>query len=319
MKKKSAALRIKEAMSTPWGREVVRFAGLAAVVLVFAIWTQGRILTVSNLKSIWKQTVFVLIGGVGAVFIIAQGNLNFSIGGTVAVSAMFFGILGGKNPLMALPAAIIVAVVFQLMIVCIHLLLKIPPFIVSFAVMFLTKGILSGYTQKTQVVLPKVFKEFNMPGLYYVSTIIIFIAGVLIFEYTEIGKYNKAIGANFQTALASGVKTEKFKILAYLICGIVLGICGCLNIIRSNGVSGATCSGLETDIIIAMVLGGIPLSGGTKVKMTGILAGALTLAVLENGMVVAGLSNDVMGFVKGIAFLTAVAMAYDRRPGQIID
>ena len=120
------------------------------------------------------------------------------------------------------------------------------------------------------------------------------------------------------TALASGVKTKTYKVLAFLVCGITCGIAGCLNIIRSNGVSGATCSGLETDILIAMVLGGISLSGGTTVKMTGILAGALTLSVLENGMVVAGLSSDIMGIVKGVAFLIAVAVAYERKPGQII-
>lgn len=310
--------KISAILHTTAGKEIVRFSGLLIVVLIFAVWTNGRILTLANIKSIWGQSMFILIGGVGAVFVIAQGNLNFSLGGVIAVSAMCFGIFGDINPWLAFPMALITSILFELMIVCGHLILDIPPFILSFAVMFLSKGVLSGYTQTKQIVLPKIFRDWNKPNLYYAVTFLTLIIGWFIFEYTKIGKYNKTIGANYMTALASGVKTKKYKILGFLICGITSGIAGSLNIIRSNGVSGSTCSGLETDILIAMVLGGISLSGGTSVKMTGILAGALTLSVLENGMVVAGLSSDIMGVVKGLAFLAAVAIAYERKPQQII-
>ena len=81
---------------------------------------------------------------------------------------------------------------------------------------------------------------------------------------------------------------------------------------------GGSASGLETEILIAMVLGGIPLSGGHNVKMSGILVGALMLSVLEAGMILVGLNDDLTGLVKGVVFLIAVAISYDRKPGQII-
>lgn len=303
---------------TPAGREAVRFGGLLAVILVFAVWTKGGILSTTSLKSIWKQSMFLLIGGAGAVFVIAQGNLNFSIGGVVALSAMMFGVVGQGNPALGLVMALVTGIACELILVYAHLLLKVPAFVVSFAVMFLTKGALAGYTQHGIVSLPKVFKPWNTPNLFYLVTLAVLVVAFLVFEFTKLGKYNKAMGANMQTAICSGVKVRKFKVLGYLACGICCGIAGALLLIRSSSVTGGSASGLETEILIAMVLGGIPLSGGHNVKMSGILVGALMLSVLEAGMILVGLNDDLTGLVKGVVFLAAVAISYDRKPGQII-
>lgn len=310
--------RLTSFTQTPVGREVVRFGGLLAVILIFAIWTKGSILSATSLKSIWKQSMFLLIGGAGAVFVMAQGNLNFSIGGVVALSAMMFGIIGQSNPVLGLVMSVVTGVVCELILVYAHLLLKVPAFVVSFAVMFLTKGALAGYTQRGIVSLPKVFKSWNTPNLFYFVTLGVLVLAFLLFEFTKLGKYNKAMGANMQTAVCSGVKVRKFKVLGYLICGICCGIAGALLLIRSSSVVGGSASGLETEILIAMVLGGIPLSGGHNVKMSGILVGALMLSVLEAGMILVGLNDDLTGLVKGVVFLIAVAISYDRKPGQII-
>lgn len=317
-KRSKTGRKLMAATQTTVGREVIRFVGLFLVIMVFVIWTKGKILNTANLKNIWKQSVFLLIGGAGAVFVMAQGHLNFSIGGVIALSGMCFGVFGAIHPWMAVPAALLVGVLCELLLVYGHIALKVPPFIVSFAIMFLTRGILSGFTQKTQVVLPRAFRAWNTPNLYYFIAIAVLVVAFIIFERTKIGKYGKALGSNYDAAVASGVKANKFKVIAYAICGVTCGICGCLQIIRGGGISGGTGSGLETEILIAMVLGGIPLSGGTKVRMTGILAGALMLSVLENGMTVVGLDSDLTGLVKGIVFLCAVAVSYDRKPEQII-
>lgn len=316
--KKSLKSSLSTTTQTPLGREVVRFGGLILVILIFAIWTKGKLLSASQLKSIWKQSMFLLIGGAGAVFVMAQGNLNFSIGGVVAVSAMVFGIAGAENPVLGIVLGIATGVLCQLILVGAHLILKVPAFVVSFAIMFLTKGVLAGYTQRGIVSLPSVFKSWNTPNLYYFVTLGVVIVAIFLFEFTKIGKYNKAMGANMQTAICSGVKVNKFKILAYIICGVCCGIAGVLLLIRSSSVVGGSASGLETEILIAMVLGGIPLSGGHNVKMTGILVGALMLSVLDAGMVLVGLNDNLTGLVKGAVFLLAVAVSYDRKPGQII-
>lgn len=312
------ARRFNAVTQKPAGRELVRFGGLIIVILVFAVWTKGGILSTASLKSIWKQSMFLLIGGAGVVFVMAEGNLNFSIGGVVALSAMMFGVVGEQNPVLGLVTALVTGMVCELLLVGVHLMLKIPAFIVSFAVMFLAKGILSGYTQKGLVALPRVFKPWNTPNLFYFTTLVVLVAAYIVFEYTKIGKYNKAMGANMNTAVCSGVKVGKFKVLAYLICGLCCGIAGALFLIRSSSVTGSAASGLETEILIAMVLGGIPLSGGHNVKMTGIIVGALMLSVLDLGMIMVGLNDDLTGLVKGVVFLAAVAVSYDRKDGQII-
>ena len=80
----------------------------------------------------------------------------------------------------------------------------------------------------------------------------------------------------------------------------------------------ATGSQLETQILIALVLGGLPISGGAKVRFYNIIIGTLIYCILNNGLVMLGYDTAVQQLIKGIIFVIVVALTIDRRTGQVI-
>ena len=77
----------KENIKNIWGR-LMPFFGLLAVLIIFSATTGGKFIRFSNLKTILLQSVIVMIAGVGSSFVMAHGNLDFSIGGEMAVAAV---------------------------------------------------------------------------------------------------------------------------------------------------------------------------------------------------------------------------------------
>ena len=299
-------------------QNVISYIGLAFVLVLFAILTQGKSVKIANIQRILLQSVLLIIGSVGATFTIAHGHLDFSLGGIMGMSVALGGLVGTWIPALTIPAVIAVAVIAEVLVVLIHIALNIPSFIVSLAMMFITKGILIGVTQTVPVGLNAMYAGWDKPIVYFIVLVVVLIASFILFEFTKIGKFNKAIGSNFVAAATNGVPVNLYKILAFIVSGVALGISAFLNFVRAGGVSATTGAGYEINVLIALVLGGTSLTGGTSVKMRGAIIGCLILTVLENGLVILGIQPAMMGLIKGVLFLTAIALAYDRKTGQII-
>ena len=299
-------------------QNITPFLGLAFVVILFAVLTGGLNLRVSNIQRILLQSIFLIIGGAGVSFTIAHGHLDFAIGGILGMSIVIGGLAGMIHPLLTIPGVIAAAIAGELIIVLLHIALDIPSFIVSLAMMFITKGVLVGITQTRAVKLSNIYLDWDRPAVYFLVLLAVLVAAVFLFEYTKIGKYNKAIGANYTAARTTGIPVNRYKILAFVVAGTAVGIGAFLNFIRAGGVSATTGTGYEINVLIALVLGGTSLTGGTGVKIRGAIIGCLILVVLENGLVILGVQPAMMGLIKGLLFLTAIALAYDRKSGQMI-
>jgi len=299
-------------------QSIIPFLGLVFVIVLFAVLTNGRNLSLSNINRIILQSVLLIIGSVGAAFTIAHGSLNFSLGGVLGMSVAIGGLAGMIHPILTIPAILIAAVLGEVLVASLHIALKIPAIIVSLAMMFITKGILVGITQTVSVGLSSSYIAWDTPALYFSVLLCVVVIGYVLFQFTKIGKYNKAIGANFTAAKTSGVPVNKYKILAFIVSGFTLGISAFLNFVRTGGVSATTGSGYEINVLIALVLGGISITGGTSVKIRGAVIGCLILTILENGLVMIGVQPAMMGLIKGIIFLASIALSYDRRNGQVI-
>ncbi len=75
---------------------------------------------------------------------------------------------------------------------------------------------------------------------------------------------------------------------------------------------------LETEILIALVLGGLPISGGALVRFTNIIFGVLTYKVLSTGLNMIGLTTQTQQLIEGIIFVIVVALFSDRKSLQVI-
>jgi ribose transport system permease protein len=149
--------------------------------------------------------------------------------------------------------------------------------------------------------------------------IIVFAVFYYTFNYTKLGKYCKVVGAGETAANFSGIPVKKIKILAFCISGLLCGLAAFLTILRTGAATAQTGNLFETDILTALVLGGMPLTGGTNSKMQSAVVGGLMLAILSNGLLLCGIDSTLQQGIKGIIFLAAVYISIDRsRSSQMV-
>ena len=139
-----------------------------------------------------------------------------------------------------------------------------------------------------------------------------------LFKFTRIGNDVKAIGSGETAARFSGVKTDRVKFLVFVAAGALTGIAAFVNVIKVGSITATAGSQLETQILIALVLGGLPITGGAKVRFSNIIVGTLMYTVLNNGLVMLGYETQTQQLIKGIIFLVFVALTIDRKALKVI-
>lgn len=297
---------------------IMPFAGLVILSVFFIIVTKGRILSPSNLGNIVTSAFTITLVSCGAVFVYAHGGLDFSIGSTSGL-AQFICIFMIMKMGLPVPLGILGAIVIAMAACSIVGLasnkLNIHPFVASLCVRNITAGILSVATQKVggQITLDySRFKMFNSVWLKLIVLIVMVGVGYYVFEKTRIGKIQKAIGGNDRTVEQAGISAKKYKLLAYLILGFCVGIAAFFQMTRIGMVSSSSGTGLEFDIMIATVLGGFPMSGGSAAKFRQFVLGGITMTILTNGLTMWGLDVSYVSLVKGLLLIVLVAVSYDR-------
>ena len=301
-----------------WLKQLLPYFELLAVVLIFAILTKGRILGLDNLILIWKQSAVLIICCVGATFVLAHGNLDFSIGANIALICGLGCIAGNIHPALFLPVILICAVVLDLLMCYIHISCKVPAIVVSWAMMFCNQGIMTYLSAEFDLRIPSQFIFLDNNLTYILAVLVVVAAGTFLLNYTKLGKYNKAIGSNPINARMNGIRVRTYKYLAYLVCGVCIGIASVLTMARGRSVTVLTASSMSVNVLIAVVLGGLPLGGGVKARIHAGVIGALILMILTNGLTMIGVENTWIGAIKGLVFLVAVIATFDRKSMSVI-
>lgn len=288
------------------------FAALVVVFLLFTVLTGGQLATARSLGRMMTQAYTVMLIGLGATFIYMHGGIDFSLGSVLALSemcaALLFQATGWSWTL--LPMTVLVAVGCGLLTGLATVKLNVPPFIASLCMQLAGRGVLTTVLNSRLVSVA----ELSVPGWTERVIVLVVIIVVLVFlaDYSKVGKYNKAIGENRKAAWTSGINVNRYRLLAYLICGVTLGVAAYFDLRRVGVLAGNTGMGMEMDVLIALVLGGLSLSGGYRSSVRCAIIGSLTIVILENGLTIMGLPSTYMGIFKGIVFLGMVLFTYKR-------
>lgn len=136
---------------------------------------------------------------------------------------------------------------------------------------------------------------------------LVYILGFFVLNNTKFGRYLYGIGANEKASILSGVDVKKIKYSAYMISGLLSSIAAVVMLSRINSALPSTGSGLEFDVVTAVVLGGISVNGGEG-KLQGVFIGLLIIAILSNGMILLGVDSYFQSVVKGLVLLIAVGI-----------
>lgn len=292
-------------------KDLFPYLGLILMVLLFATTTGGKFMRSGNLMMILKQSVIVMIGALGSSFVLSHGNMDFSIGGEMALCCLLSYYISQVNPYLMLPACIIIAMLLSLVVSVVHVVIGVPAFVSGMCVMFIGKGIVQSVSG-SGLTCPPMYNVLDETWFYIAALVLVLAITFVLFNYTKIGRYNRLIGSNPIASFLSGIDTKKYKILAFLSSGFCVGIASFLTIVRGGGVSAQTGASFEMDTIIVLTLGGAPLSGGSGVKLKSALLGALTYYVLSNGLIIWGVDAEIIFAIKGILFLTIVGLTFDR-------
>lgn len=299
-------------------KNVLPYLGLILVFLIFGIATGGKLVQPNNLKTLLEQSILTMTAGAGVLFVLAIGSLDLSQGSLMGIGTILIAVISKKSVL----AAVIVAICVCAVIGCLNGVLtakmKMPSFIVTICIMYIFRGITGYITSSGSLsVGARIYAlnklEFKLPILI-VFLIILF----LLFDYTSFGNSIKNIGTGELAAWYAGVNVTKVKTAAFVIAGVAAGLASFMNALRTGTATASTGSCFETDVLLALVIGGMPVSGGAKSRFSSVVIGAVLIATLGNGLVIIGAGSALQQLVKGLVFLGAVAVSASRDPDVIL-
>lgn len=298
-------------------RKIIPVAGLVILILLFSLTTGGKFFVWRNLQSIVMQSAIALVAAVGTVFVMAHNNLDFSLGGACALASVLAYLCSNGNLVLFCIFVIIFSVLCGLITAVIHIYGRVPAFMGGMCLMFAGRGVAQTVTASKSMMIAKA-ANLNNFWVFLAVIIAVFGAGYFLFNYTAIGKYQKLIGTNPKATELSGINVNKYKTLAFVVSGVTLGIASILTLARSLSVTGNTGLNLETDVLLALSLGGISMAGGSATRIRSAVIGVLTYYILNNGMLLWGMNPDYVDIVKALFFLATVSISIDRSEYDLI-
>ena len=204
----------------------------------------------------------------------------------------------------------------------VHVYLKIPSFMVSFAFMYICRGIgLLSYSGQPPTITDPILTaipKISFLGIPFItwSAFVTLLACVFIQEYTAFGRYIYAVGTDESILNSVGVSVNRIKIKVFTLAGVCFGIAGALGAIRLGQGQVMVGTGLMFPAQAAVVVGGTSLAGG-KGGVINTIVGVLIMTVLANGLVVLKVNPYIKTGIEGIIILAAVALTVARGPKAI--
>ncbi len=318
IRKDGARLSVREFLGKPFFRTILPLFGLLAVIVLFSILTHGRLLKPFNIQLLLDQTYVLMIAATGVFLIMTMGCLDFSQGSMLAIASIVVCYVSRTNLLLAILAGIVTGAVIGAINGFFLVKSKIASFIVTICTMFLFRGLTAYLTTNSPVYGAMNIMTYNKTSVELPLTVAVLLIVFLLFRFTKLGSSLKAIGAGETGARFAGIKVNKIKFLIYVAAGAITGFAAFINVVKVGSVTSTGGNMMETQILIALVLGGLPISGGAKVNFLNIIVGVLTYFILSTGLVMIGLTTEMQQLIEGVIFLIVVAFFSDRKSIQVI-
>jgi ribose/xylose/arabinose/galactoside ABC-type transport system permease subunit len=271
-----------------------------------------------NLELIVRQTAIVGVAALGMTMVIISGGIDLSIGSIVALVTVViaFVLQAGQSPISAACCGIACGALAGLLNGLLITRLRVIPFIVTLGTLLVFRGIAKGLANEQKIDAPLSWlndliaalrpdQHFMIvpPGVWLLIVLAILVTVLL--SYTRFGLHTFAIGSNEQSARLCGVPIERVKLIIYTLSGFFAAVAGLLQFSRLTVGDPTVATGMELDVIAAVVIGGGSLSGGEG-SVLGSMVGALIMTVVRSGCSQMGLSNWVQEIVTGVIIVVAV-------------
>lgn len=300
----------------------VRELGLL-IVLVLIIVLVGvqvpQFLTVGNIEQILLSVAIIAIVAVGETLVVLTRNVDLSVGSIVGFTAFVAADLFKQQPGTNLLVAILLGCVLGLVLGAINGLIvtlgRVPAIIVTLGTLYIYRGLDFVVARGTQVSASDVPDSFlslatthilGIPALILFAAVIALIAAYLL-RFSRAGRQLYAIGSNPEAARLMGIRSGLLVFCAFLISGLLCGFAGVLWGARFATVDATAASGLELQVVAAVVVGGVNIFGGSG-TIFGVMLGAILLGTIDNSLNLLKLSQFWLQAIDGAVILIAVAI-----------
>ena len=312
-------------MQRVW-RQALNNQTLSMAAILVLMWLALAVLspvflTVNNILQITLQAAVMALVAAGQTFVILSGGIDLSVGSVFALSTM----VAGKASEAELPLLLILlaglgtgaaAGLFNGLGVG---FLRLPPFVVTLGMLGIARGFALIINEGVPIFgLPAGFQylgQGRVGGLVPVPTVIVLIvyaACYFVLNRTRFGRFTYAIGSNQEASRLAGIRTSRYLVGIYVLCGALTALAGLTEAGRLNSTQPAGGISLELDAIGAVVIGGTSLFGGEG-NILATLMGALIIATIRNGLNLLGVYAFWQNVITGALIIAAVYLDHLRR------
>jgi ribose transport system permease protein len=315
----------QEQHSVPVKEKLFKFdlSGLKKYTVIFVLFVlmilfsfmSPYFLTVRNLTNILIQNTYFIIVAIGLSFVMIGGGIDLSVGYQMSLVGVVTAMLMMAFHLpvwLAVLIGILLGTTLGLINGLIVTSIKIFPLIATLATATVFQGIsyliskantFRGYPAEFLILT-----KGKILGIPFDILLALVIAVLVSLVYTEtvFGFRLLALGGNEEASRLAGINTRRMKIAIYTICGFFTAIATMVMISKANTTNSSFGPGTEFIALTAAIVGGVSFMGGEG-SIQSLIAGVLLLAVLGNGMQLAGWGTYAQFIVRGLILLGAVA------------
>lgn len=283
-------------------------------------------LKLDNLFQLLQDASTLFIMALGMTFVIYIGGIDLSAQSIASMSTVVLVILLSQIGILAIPVTLAIGALFGAISGWVHTRFKISSFITTLAVggiAYATGQLISG--QRAFYIPGDIHSKtvgwmtttvFTLPAEILLAGGLLLVA-LLMERRTALGRHMKAVGAGESAALASGVKVVKMKIVTFALAGAFSAAAGVLLATRLSGASPTMADQFLLPAIVAVLLGGTPLTGGVGGVLS-TLIGTLIVAVIRTSMTYLNVEAQAQQIFFGVLMILAISMTIDRAKISIV-
>jgi rhamnose transport system permease protein len=280
-----------------------------------------------TLNRISGSVMIIMVVAVGQVLVVLTRNIDLSVGSIVGFTAYFVGRQVANDGTLSPLTLVLLAMGLGALMGGINGLLttygRIPSIVVTLGTLAIYRSILTDYSNSKTVTagsLPQWLNDLNRVNLFTLGgpeggleirlLFAVAILAVIVFQlalaFLPIGRRIYAIGSNPEAARVAGMPTRRITLIAYILCGALAGLGGFMFLARFGNVTVQAATGLELQVVAAVVVGGVSITGGSG-TVFGVALGAFLIGTIEQSLIRLQISEFWKDASLGLFILIAVA------------
>jgi ribose transport system permease protein len=303
-----------------WMEPAIPLVILVAVIVFFSLAAPG-FASPANLLSSAAELAEISLICLGMAVVMISGGIDLSVGSMFGLCNMVAILLIAVVGVPVVPAILLTLVVGAVLgsangVIVAYL--KARPFLTTLVTLIIFRGVLNlldlHYSAETATVfvMDPVWEWFGTGKVggvpfSFVTLLVVLVLGHIVLSRSRLGWHITAVGASRRAARHAGIRVERVLLFSYVFSGVLCALAGVFYAARLSSASARVGEGLELNVLTAVILGGISLSGG-KGTVWRAFIGAATISLLGKGLLLMDVGGEVLQTVLAVVLIVAVGL-----------